>query len=644
MLDVMRRKKGLTKVVISIAVVGIAGTFGFALYGVWGGALTGTAQGAPNWIALVDGERIPTRPFQQRRAQLAEDFKERLAGQGLDEEQLLRFAEEQALWSLIYQELAHQEAERAGLRVADSEVRDAILNHPGFRHGGRFVGVNRYRSFLRAQGLDPTQFEAGIAREIAADKLYQAIVSMAQVSGEDLEKRFRDEVERLDVDYVLFADADYAEAKAPGESALRGYFEEHASDYMTPETRRVSYVLFDREAKAQSVEIREEEILESYEGNKSSLYSHGEQRRASHILLRVPPGASADEEEAIRVSAGEIHVKIGAGEDFAELARQHSEDPGSAPAGGDLGYFERGRMVKEFEDVAFSLSPGEVSDVFRSAFGYHIVKVTDERPAGTQPLEEVREEIRRNLAVRKAHEEVRKDADGFTSRLAAQESSFQGTAASFGYEVSESGFIARGEPIEGLGRLPQAEDAIFSLVEIGDVTPPVAVSQGLAVFQLQEIREPEPAPLEDVRDRVAEDLETARARERARAAAERLLAAKGTLKERAEQRDLEVRSNSAVTRGQASPPLTAAAKAAGFAAPAGAVLGPYASEKGLVVLQVNAKLPSTPQEEAMERRALHERLLAEERATLYETFMARLRNSANIQINQALLRGGGQGR
>jgi peptidyl-prolyl cis-trans isomerase D len=644
MLDVMRRKKGLTKVVISIAVVGIAGTFGFALYGVWGGALTGTAQGAPNWIALVDGEQVPTRPFQQRRAQLVEDFKDRFAGQGLDDEQLLRLAEEQALWSLIYQQLASQEAEKVGLRVTDSEVRDVILNDPMFRQGGRFVGVDRYRNFLRAQGLDSSEFEAGIAQRLAADKVLQAVVPLAEVSGEDLERRFRDEVERLDVDYVLLADADYTEAKAPSESALRKHFGEHASDYMTPEKRRVAYVLFDREAKAQSVEILEDEILDSYERNKSSLYSHGEQRRASHILLRVPPDASADEEEAIHVSAGEIHVRIGAGEDFAELARQHSEDPGSAPAGGDLGHFERGRMVKEFEDVAFSLSPGEVSEVFKSAFGYHIVKITDERPAGTQPLEEVRDEIRRGLAVRKAHEEIRKDADECTSRFAAQESSFQGTAASLGHEVSEFGFFARGEPIEGLGRLPQADDAIFSLVETGDVTPPVAVGQGLAVFQLQETRRPEPAPLEDVRDRVVEDLKTARARERAEAAAERLLAAKGSLRERAERRDLELENHAAVIRGQPLPPLTNAAKAAAFAAPVGAVLGPFASEDGLVVLQVNGKSPSTPQQEVMERQVLRERLLAEERATLYETFMTRLRNSANIQINEALLRGGGQGR
>ena len=636
MLDIMRQRKGLVRIILGAVVISVAASFAFALYGVWGGALSGAVQGAPEWIATVDGYQIPTRLFNRQRGMLLQEFRDRLAGQNVSDETLTTLVDQQALGLLLGTHLAQKEATRAGLQVTPQEISDAIVSSPGFQRGGRFIGMQQYRRQLASFGMQPAQFEREVSSELAADKLRMAIFALATVDETDVDRRYRDEVERVDVSYVLLSDTTFADARPPSEPELRAHFTSHASAYMTPEARRAAYVLFDREAKASSMTIPEDELKGYYEKNQATLYSHKDQRRASHILFRLAPDADPAKESEIRAKATQVLGRIRAGEDFAKLARENSEDPGSASAGGDLGFFERGRMVKEFEDPAFSLSVGAVSDVVKSPFGYHIIKVTESRPAGVQPFEEVREEIRRTLAVQRAQEQIRKDAEEFTRKLGQQEASFDKTAASSGYTLQDTGLFAKGEPAGTLGRLPQMDEAVFA-VQAGGISPAVAVPQGLAIFALAEIRQPQPAPFESVRARVETDLKQSRAREKARSTAAEILAASGPLANRVTKQKLEVKTFPKVNRIQPLPPLTDTSKAAAFAATPGSVLGPFDSDDGLVILEVTGKSPVTPEEAAGERTALRRKILGEERTTLYQAFLARLQKNSKIDINEALL-------
>jgi peptidyl-prolyl cis-trans isomerase D len=638
MLEIVRRSKGVGRIILGLVVVGVGGSFIAAIFAVWGGGISGTAQSA-DWILKVDGESIPAAEFQQRRGAVETSLREQLGGQEIDEQTLAGFVDQQALASILSFRLAEREAERAGLRVLPSEISETIRAMPVFQRDGRFVGIESYRSFIRTRGLDVAGFEGQVAGELAADKIRLALFGIARADDREVARRYREEVERADVDYVLLADSDFATGVKADDKELRRWFDENQDRYMTRETRNASFVLFDREALAASMEIPEDEVREAYEAGKESRYTHGEQRRASHILLQVDPSGEPGAEAAQEAAANDILAQIRSGGSFEELARARSEDQSSAARNGDLGWFERGRMVREFEDVAFALPVGSVSDVLRTSFGFHIIKTTDSRPAGTSTLEDVREDLRRELAVQRAQQQIRERADAFTTKLAAEASSFQSTASEMGLTVEQTGAFSRSAPAGRLGRLPLVEDAVFSLSS-GSNSAAVSVPQGLVVFHLDSVEGPKPKPFEEVRPQVSADWKLGRARELGRASSDRILAAPGTLRERAKARKLDVTSYAAVTRVQPMPPLTDASKEAALLAQIGSVIGPFETSDGLLLLEVTRKSPSSEAEAEAERASLREEVLLEERQTIFQSVMSRAQMNSEIDINQALLRTG----
>ncbi|MBI3447848.1 MAG: peptidylprolyl isomerase [Acidobacteria bacterium] len=450
MLGWARKSKGVTKIILGLVVIATVGSLALAMYGLWGGGLAGKEQGAPDWIANVDGEPIPTKAFIKTRGIVENDLRQRFAGQASDDA-LSAFVDQQALGTVLGQYLTEREATRAGLRVTPAELKDDIVSMPQWQRDGRFIGADQYRKILESARINIAEFEGEREKEIAAEKLRAAVFSLARIDDAEVDRRFRSEVERVDLDYVLLADASFTDAKEPAAADTKSYYESHRADYMTAEARRAGYVLFDREAKAASAQVSDAEINDAYEKGKATTYTHPDQRRASHILFKVPQNATPAQDAEIRAKAAAVLARARGGEDFAALARQSSEDSGSAASGGDLGFFGRNRMVKEFEDAAFSLSVGAVSDLVKTPFGYHIMKVTEARTAGVDPLSEVKDEIRRGLAVAKSQEALRVEAQAFQGKLAAQEASFDKSAAAMGYKVGDTGFFAKGEPAGPLG-------------------------------------------------------------------------------------------------------------------------------------------------------------------------------------------------
>ncbi len=635
MLDLMRqanRRRWFVWIIIMFVVV----SFVLAIFAIWGGAATrgSSALGRADWVARVNGHEITVREFDRRRQQVEGQYRQAL-GDAFDQQAANINFDQVALAQLLGQTLIYSEAERLGFKATDTEVTDAIVNSPIFHRGGVFIGRDEYENEMRARGYDVAEYEDQIAREITNDKLRTLMGTMVGVNDAEIDAAFIEEGETAEVDYVLLKSADFPSAGEPSEKEIESWYREHRSSYLTPEKRRALAVLIDRKPLQSAAEISDAEITEFYEKNKDTRYDAPEQRRASHILFKTAGGASADD-EAIRAKAEAVLAQARGGADFADLARQNSGDS-SASAGGDLGWFGKGRMVPEFEQAAFALSEGQVSDLVRTQFGLHIIKLIGSRPAGLRPLAEVSEQIKQELSFGKAQELLKSKAEEFSAKLAQQASSFEGTAGELGYQVVDTGFIAKGEPLGSLGALPQAAEEIFRLKPT-EYSGAITSSEGAVFVQTTEVKATEPSPLPAVKDRVKEDLVKARAAERARATARELTAAGAEgFKAAADKKKLEVKSTGTFTRASAPPEFNDEIKKTIFSRRAGELLGPLDAADGVVVIRLIKHGPETAEETALAKARLKNDLLRRKQEEAFDALMRRLQRAASIEQNEAFL-------
>jgi peptidyl-prolyl cis-trans isomerase D len=636
MLDLMRQANR-RKWFLYMLILPVVFSFVLAIFAIWGGAadMGGATTGPSAWIARVDGTEISMRDLSRHR-QVIESQYRRLYGDQFEQLAANVNLDQVALTQLLGQALAYNEAVRLGLKPTDEEVGEAIKSAPVFQRDGRFIGREQYITELRARGYDVAEYEREIGKELAVDKLRSVVGSIVQIGDADVERAFREEGESAEVDYVVFQQSAGESGPEPSERDLRAHYEANRSKYMTPERRRASYALIDRDPlmQAASAQVSDDDIQRHYDQNRDTMFTSPEQRRASHILFKIPPGQA--DTSAIETRARGVLEQIRGGGDFAELARANSEDS-SASEGGELGWFGRGRMVPEFENAAFTLPEGQVSDLVKTQFGYHIIKVTGSRPAGARPLSEVKDQIRQQLSFSKAQELLDQKSTEFSAKLAQQVSSFETSASELGLTVKDTGLVASGDPIQDLGPAPSASEEIFRLQQ-GATSGPIRVNQGILFARLVEISAPQPAPFETVKDRVKTDLVAERAREKARAAARELAAASfERFKEVADAKKLEVKSTGDFTRASAPPTFTEPARDAVFSARPGTVIGPLDLTDGVTVVKVIKRGPSTPGETDRLKSMLREQLVQRERDSAFRALLTRLQREASIESNEQAL-------
>ncbi len=634
MLDLMRQASRHRWFVWSI-ILAVVFAFVAATFAIWGGAATGgTRITGGTWVARVNDQEITLQELERHRAQLEYQYRQ-LLGDQFDQQAANIDLGRIALGQLVSATLAYTEATRLGLGATDREVAEAIVNAPVFRRGGRFIGAEEYRNELRARGFDVAGYERQVAKELTEEKLRNLVGTMVSLSDEELETAFQDEGHTAEVDYVEIKASDFKTEGEPRPREVLAYFEEHREDYMTPERRRAHVVLIERDSALQGIQVGDEEIQEYYDTNKETLYTNPEQWRASHILFKTLPEMTPSELEATRARADAILARARSGEDFAELARQHSEDS-SAASGGDLGWFGRGRMVPEFEAAATALSIGEVSNPVQTQFGFHIIRLDGSRPSGVRPLDEVRPQITEALRSRKAQDLLQQKADELAGKLEQQTASLQATAAELGYTVGDTGLIARDEPFGELGMSPLATDGIFR-IQPGERTGALNLARGIAFAELAEVQQPERAAFDDVRDKVSADLLAARAQESARDAA-RNLAAGGPegFKSAADARKLDIQSTGTFTRSSAPSLFNDGVKEAVFGSPAGDVVGPIDTDDGVVVVRIVKRGPEENEIPAAKER-LREQLFQRKKSEAYRAMMGRLESSAAIELDQPAL-------
>lgn len=472
-------------------------------------------------VAKVGEVKISQQEFQQA----VREQQDRLRGQlgELDPKVLDNPEFRQAILDdLIDQRLLFQEVRKRHLFASDDAVRQAIMAVEAFQDNGQF-SQQRYEALLSAQGMSPAGFEAQVRQDLALQQLAGTIGRSGIVSQRVTDKVLALQSEARHVQEFVLPVENYVAKVKLEDGAAKKFYDENTEQFRIPDQAKVEYVVLTPESLA--VEVSEAEIKAWYDGHKER-YQQPEERRASHILIAAEKlgkdKARQKAEEVLR----EVQAKPAA---FAELARKHSDDPGSASQGGDLGFFGRGMMVKPFEDATFALRDGEVSGIVESDFGFHIIKLTGQHVAREKPLAEVRGEIERELKSSAVARKFAEAAESFSNMVYEQSDSLQPVAEQFKLKIQRSDWIGReANPAAGVLGNAKLLAAVFSDDTIQNKRNTEAVEVAQNTLVAARIAEYQPAsvqPLAGLQATIEKLLVNQEAQKLARADGEARLAA-----------------------------------------------------------------------------------------------------------------------
>jgi len=590
-----------------------------------------------NVIARVGEHEISLLQFQQIYMQQLNNY--RLQSGGDVSEEILRSLgiDRQIIQQLIDEYAAITEAERLGLVVGDAEVRERIITLPQLQVDGQFIGDSAYYQLLQTQQppINPTQFEEEIRQQIMLERLQTAVTSWMTVTDEEIAEEHRRRNEKVKVNIISFRASEFRDEAEATDDDISLLYEEEAANYEVPEKRQLRFLLVDESEIFDSLTVTDDEVRQYYDTNISQYQTPG-QVRASHILLRVD---DEDTEEEVVERAADLATQARGGADFAELAREHSDDEGTAENGGDLGLFGRGRMVPEFEAAAFEMNEGDISDPVKSAFGYHVIQVTEKQEEITQPFETVQTTIQNLLKQERASSRSTALSRAIAAEVETPEDLAQ-AAASRGYELQESGFAARGEPILGLGMAPQVSAQAFSIEpnEVAGVDTP----SGPAFITVIATQDPYIPPIEEVRDRVREDVirkkSLALALERANEAAEVLKSADDFVSA-AETAEFAVGTSELVARGASFPQvgISSPVEAVAFAMEPGAVSDVIQAANSAAIVHLVEKEDASEDDLATNQDALRNELLFSRQNQFFSAYMENAKERLDIDIDLEVL-------
>ena len=521
----------------------------FALWGIQ----SYLGGGSDQIVATVNGQEISEREFemgyremrQRLRQQLGENYRPEL----IDEARLRR----EYMESMIRNQLILQAADDMGLRAGDDLVRATIRSIPAFHAGGSF-SRQAYEQGVRMRGQTASGFESQIRRALVSEQLSKAVAGSEFTTVAELEPFVRLRLQRRDMAYLQIPAQDYIEAVQVTEEDARNYFSSRQSEFMAPERIKVEYLELSVNRIAETLNADEDTLLGYYEQHKNE-YLVPEQRRASHILITLDADADDAALTAARQLAENALERVKSGEAFDQVARELSQDPGSAEQGGDLGFFGKGIMDPAFEESAFVLAEGEISEPVRSEFGYHIIKLTAIRAESGEPYEVAKDKVRSAYLKNEAERLFYEYAERLSDLAYEDPDSLQPAADALGMEVQQSDWLER-EGGSGLFASTKLIGAAFSddvLLERHNSEAIEIGPEHIAVVRVNEHEEAVVRPFDAVRDEIVDLLKREGASVLAREKGEQLieqLAQGATLEALAQQEGLEPVSKKGVGRDQ----------------------------------------------------------------------------------------------
>ncbi|MEM1177892.1 MAG: SurA N-terminal domain-containing protein [Acidobacteriota bacterium] len=440
--------------------------------------------------ATVGSQQITYGEFQRQYRNLEDNYRQMFGEQWSNDMAKQLNLAKQALDQLINRRILLLEAERVGLTATDKEVQNAIVDYPAFKdENGKFVGRETVQRVLAANRFTGEEFSELMRQDVLLEKLRTVIGDTLFVGDAELEAAYRDQNEKASIRYVKVPSSQFATEVEVTQEELQAYFDENATDYEVGEQRIVDYLLVDSVKMRREIEIPDEELQQYWQENQGD-FEREEQVRARHILLRVTPDR---DEAAAEADLLAIRTRIEGGEDFAVVARETSDDEGSAQRGGSLGFFGRGDMVEAFDKAAFDAEPGTLVGPVKTDFGFHLIDVQEHREGGVQPFEEAKPVIRSRMLGERV-DQLAADKIQDVSRRITEESLTEAaqletlaTEEAITFQTTQP--FSKGDAVVGIGRAADFSDSAFSLEE-GGVSSPVKVPRGWVILRLAEIKAP----------------------------------------------------------------------------------------------------------------------------------------------------------
>lgn len=474
-------------------------------------------------VAKVNGTEI-TQP-EWDRAHLQEVDRLRASMPTLDAKLLdtpeARYA---TLERMVRDRVVAATATKLNLATSDQRLARELHESPeiaALRKADGTLDMDRYRQLLGAQGMSPEMFEANIRADLSNRQVLAGVANSGFASAPAADMALNAYFEKREIQLARFNASDYAAKLSPTDADLEQFYKANEKFFQAPEQANIEYVLLDLDTVKKGITVNEADLKTYYEQNAKQL-SSAEERRASHILIPVSQTASAAEREKAKAKADELLAIVKKAPDtFADVARKNSQDPGSAPNGGDLDFFARGAMVKPFEDAAFSMKKGDISGVVTSDFGYHIIMLTDIRSPKQRSFEEMKPTLEDDLKKQQAQKKFSEAAEVFSNGVYEQSDSLKPIAERLKLDIKTAANVTR-QPAAGVTGVlanPKFLNALFSPDAIEKKRNTEAVEVGPNQLVSARVLQYTPArtqPLADVKDSVRQRWLAQRSAEEAR--------------------------------------------------------------------------------------------------------------------------------
>ena len=541
---------------------------------------------------------------------------------------------------MVSERAALYEANRLGMTATDDEALASIVaNYPQFFPNGSLANKDQFEAALAQQGLTLQNVVDESRDQVILGKLRNAVLGSIVVTPKEIEDAFRKKNEKLRIEYIAFPPAKFRDLAKPSDEEVRKYYDTNKAAFTQPAKTAYQVAVLDQDKVAATINVTDEQLRAAYSGAQDN-FRMPERAHARHILLKTE-GKSDAEKKALKAKAEDLIKQLKNGADFADLAKKNSDD-GSKDQGGDLGWFVRNQMVPEFDSVAFTLKPKEISGVVTSQFGYHIIQVLEKDPAKLKPFEEVKDELAKEVRAQSVSDKLQTFGDQMHADLVKSPKSAAEIAKKYSADLITMPSASPGEAVPGLGAIPEIESTLTSMKP--DEVSPVMVlpANRLGVVILNSRipgRAAEFAEVQaQIRDKLVNDKSTQIASDRAKDAADRVKKGEDMAKV-AKSMQLDVTTSSVFGRADSIEGLgPAASLEEAFSTPLGGVMGPIPVAGRNIVAKVTEKneadLLSLPVERDSLLSQLKQKKAQDRNALLMDGILEKLTSEGKVTVNQ----------